>query len=140
MYLAGAGREPLDAILDASAASYSEDLDEDGQVDFKGKAKAFTRTYNFLASILPYSNAHWEKLSIFLNYLVPKLPAPIEEDLSRGILETIDMDSYRVEKQATMKIALADDDAEIVPVPTSGGGSKPELELDLLSNIVKMLK
>jgi len=130
----------LDAILDASAASYSEDLDEDGQVDFKGKAKAFTRTYNFLASILPYSNAHWEKLSIFLNYLVPKLPAPIEEDLSRGILETIDMDSYRVEKQATMKIALADDDAEIVPVPTSGGGSKSELELDLLSSIVKMLK
>src|SRR5664280_1235054 len=140
LYLADAGREPLDAILDACAATYTEELDEDGQVDFKGKAKAFTRTYNFLASILPYSSANWEKLSIFLNYLIPKLPAPIEEDLSRGILETIDMDSYRVEKQATMKIALADDDAEIVPVPTSGGGSKPELELDLLSSIVKMLK
>jgi hypothetical protein len=33
---------------------YVNDLDEDGQVDFKGKAKAFTRTYDFLATILPY--------------------------------------------------------------------------------------
>ena len=88
------------------------DLDEDGQVDFKGKAKAFVRTYGFLSSILPYSNADWEKLSIFLNFLVPKLPAPVEEDLSKGILEAIDMDSYRVEKQAGVKTRLADEDAE----------------------------
>jgi len=137
LYLANADRELLDPILDVCVAAYIEDLDEDGQVDFKGKAKAFTRTYSFLASILPYTKADWEKLSIFLNYLIPKLPAPVEEDLSRGILETIDMDSYRVEKQSTMKIALADADVEIEPVPTSGGGYKPEPELDLLSNIVK---
>ena len=52
--------------------STTTNLDEDGQVDFKGKAKAFTRTYGFLASILPYSNAEWEKLSIFLNFLIPE--------------------------------------------------------------------
>ena len=63
---------------------YKEQLDEDGQVDFKGKAKVFCRTYDFLASILPYSNAEWEKLSIFLNLLIPKLPAPKEEDLVEG--------------------------------------------------------
>jgi hypothetical protein len=39
---------------------------------------------------LPYTNAEWEKLSIFLNFLVPKLPAPKEEDLSKGILESIE--------------------------------------------------
>jgi type I restriction enzyme R subunit len=66
----------------------------------------------------PYSNAGWEKLSIFLDLLTPKLPAPKEEDLARGILEAIDMDSYRVEKKAAMKIALADQDAEIEPLPT----------------------
>ncbi|HLF83425.1 MAG TPA: type I restriction endonuclease subunit R, partial [Blastocatellia bacterium] len=101
-------------------------------------AKGFTRTYGFLASILPYTNAEWEKLSIFLTFLVPKLPAPVEDDLSKGILEAIDMDSYRVEKQAAMKIALPDEDAEIGPVPTSAGGHKPEPELDLLSNILKV--
>jgi len=138
LYLSGADRDRLDPILDACVAVYKNQLDEDGQVDFKGKAKAFNRTYGFLASVLPYTDAGWEKLSIFLNFLVPKLPAPIEEDLSKGILEAIDMDSYRVEKQAVVKIQLPDSDAEIEPVPTSGGGFKPEPELDRLSNILKI--
>ena len=84
LYLGGADRDRLDPILDACVAVLPERLDEDGQVDFKGKAKAFLRTYGFLSSILPYTNAEWEKLSIFLNFLVPKLPAPIEEDLVEG--------------------------------------------------------
>jgi len=137
LYLNGAERETLDPILDACVAVYNSDLDEDGQVDFKGKSKAFVRTYGFLASILPYTNADWEKLSIFLNFLIPKLPAPKEEDLSKGILETIDMDSYRAEVQASMNITLADEDAELGAVPTAGGGRKPEPELDQLSNIIK---
>jgi type I restriction enzyme R subunit len=105
-YLGGADRDQLDSILDACVAVYKSDLDEDGQVDFKGKAKAFTRTYGFLSSVLPYSNAGWEKRSIFLNFLVSKLPSPKEEDLSKGILDAIDMDSYRVEKRAVQKILL----------------------------------
>ena len=137
LYLGDADRDQLDPMLDACVAVYKESLDEDGQVDFKGKAKTFTRTYGFLASVLPYSNAEWEKLSIFLNFLIPKLPAPKEEDLARGILETIDMDSYRVEKKAAMRIALSDEDGEIGPVPTAGGGHKPEPELERLSNILK---
>ena len=137
LYLGGADRDRLDPILDACVATYKEHLDEDGQVDFKGKAKAFLRTYGFLASILPYTNAGWEKLSIFLNFLVSKLPAPIEEDLSKGILEAIDMDSYRVEKRTAVKIQLPDEDAEIEPPPTSGSGFKPEPEMDRLSNIIK---
>ena len=137
LYLGGADRDKLDPILDACVAQYKELLDEDGQVDFKGKAKAFTRTYGFLSSVLPYTNAAWEKLSIFLNFLLPKLPAPVEDDLSKGILESIDMDSYRVEKQAAMSIQLPDQDGGIDPVPMGGGGRKPEPELDRLSNILK---
>ena len=58
----------LDPILDGCVSLYREQMDEDGQVDFKGKAKAFLRTYGFLAAILPYANAEWEKLSIFLTF------------------------------------------------------------------------
>lgn len=47
------------------------------------------------------------------------------------------MDSYRVEKKAVQKILLEDQDAEIDPVPVSGGGHKPQPELDRLSNILK---
>jgi type I restriction enzyme R subunit len=137
LYLNKADRDQLDPILDACVATYKAELDEDGQVAFKAAAKAFVRTYGFLSGILPYSKADWEKLSIFLNFLIPKLPAPKEEDLARGLLETIDMDSYRVEAQAAMQIALADEDAEIGPVPTAGAGYRPEPELDRLSNIIK---
>ena len=135
-YLAGVERDQLDPLLDASVALYKSDLDENAQVAFKGTAKAFVRTYAFLSSVLTYTNAKWEKRSTFLNFLIPKLPAPQEEDLSRGILEAIDMDSYRVEKQALQRIALADKDAEIEPVPTEKGGARAEPELDRLSHIL----
>ncbi len=136
-YLDGADRDRLDPVLDACVATYKAGLDEDGQVDFKGKAKAFCRTYDFLAALLPYTNADWEKLSIFLHFLVPKLPVPIEEDLSRGILETIDMDSYRVEKRTAISVQLPDEQGEVGPVPATGGGHAPEPELDRLSSILK---
>ena len=136
-YLSESDRDRLDPILDACVSVYREQLDQNGQVDFKGKAKAFLRAYGFLSAILPYTYAEWEKLSIFLTFLVPKLPAPVEDDLSKGILEAIDMDSYRVEKQAVQDIQLPDEDAEIGPVPTEGGGQKPEPEMDRLSNIVR---
>ncbi|UGB29949.1 type I restriction endonuclease subunit R [Metabacillus sp. B2-18] len=137
LYLNGADRDKLDPILDICANNYEDELDENEQIDFKSKAKVFTRTYGFLASILPYGNAEWEKLSIFLNLLIPKLPAPKEEDLSKGILEAIDLDSYRAEAQAKMSIVLEDSPYyEIPPVPTTAGGGKPDPELDLLSNII----
>ena len=137
-YLDGADRDQLDPILDACVAVYLKDLDEDGQVAFKGNAKGFVRTYGFLSSVLPYTNPAWEKRSIFLNFLVSKLPPPRDEDLSKGILDAIDMDSYRVEKQAMQKIILPDEDAEVDPVPTTGGGHRPEPELDRLSSIIRV--
>jgi type I restriction enzyme, R subunit len=136
-FLSGAARDTLDPILDSCTQNYVNELGEDAQVDFKGKAKGFVRTYNFLAGILEFTNAEWEKLSIFLNFLIPKLPAPIEEDLSKGVLESIDMDSYRAEVRAKTSIELADDEGELEPVPTGGGGGKPEPEIDILSNIIK---
>src|SRR5450432_2179302 len=54
-----------------------------------------------------------------------------------GAGRAIDMDSYRPEVQAAIAITLPDQNAEIGPVPTSGGGSEPKPELDHLSNIVR---
>ena len=52
-----------------------------------------------------------------------------------GILEAVDLGSYRVEKQAMQRIILPDEDAEIDPVPGGGGGGEPEQ--DRLSNILR---
>ena len=69
------------------------------------------------ALLLPYTKAEWEKLSIFLTFL--------------------DMDSSRVGKQAAVKIQLPDEDAQIEPMPMTGGGHKAEPELGRRSNILK---
>ena len=136
-YLDGVERDRLDPILDRCVEVYISDLDEDAQVAFKGGAKGFVRTYAFLSSILPYNNQAWEERSIFLNFLIPKLPAPVDPDLSKGILETIDMDSYRVEKRAMQNIILEDEDTEIGPVPGVGGGGRAEIELSPLTLIIE---
>lgn len=135
LYLNGAQRDKLDYILDTCTSVYNE-LEEDDQVSFKSAAKAFVRTYGFLGAILPYGSPEWEKLSIFLGFLVPKLPTPQGEDLSKGILESIDLDSYRVQAQTMVAIKLEDADAEVAPVPTDMAGSKAEAEMDLLSAIL----
>ena len=134
-FLNGANRSELDSRLDACVEEYLK-LDEDGQVEFKSSAKAFTRLYAFLSQVLPYGNAGWEKLSIFLSFLVNKLPAPAEEDLSRGVLDAVDMESYRMERKAAQSISLAEEDAEIAPVQPTGAGGAHEPEMDRLSNII----
>lgn len=125
----------LDQTLDACTAIYKQ-LDTDDQIKFKSAAKSFVRTYGFLGAILPYGNADWERLSIFLNLLIPKLPSPREDDLSQGILETIDLESYRNEAREVMSIKLEDSDTEVDPVPAGKVGHIVEPEMDLLSVIL----
>lgn len=135
LYLDGVSRDKLDYILDRCRVTF-EALETDDQVEFKSAAKSFCRTYGFLGAILPYGNAEWEKLSIFLNLLIPKLPSPQNDDLSQGILETIDLESYRNEAREAMAIKLEDENSEIAPVPAGKTGHIIEPELDLLSVII----
>ncbi len=46
------------------------------------------------------------------------------------------MDSYRVEKEAAIRVQLTDEDAEIDPTSPGGGGQGAEPELDTLSVIL----
>ena len=102
LYLGGADREQLDPILDACVATYNERSRRGRAGRLQGQGQG-VRPHLRLPGLDPAVHERgWEKLSIFLNFLIPKLPAPKEEDLSKGILEAIDMDSYRVEKQAAM--------------------------------------
>ena len=135
LYLDGADREKLDPTLDFCTELYKH-LEMDDQIKFKSAAKAFVRTYGFLGAILPYGNADWERLSIFLNLLIPKLPSPRDDDLSQGIFDAIDLESYRNEAREVMSILLDDADSEVAPVPAGKVGHIVEPEMDLLSVIL----
>lgn len=137
LYVKGADRDKLDPILDVCVEAYKDTLNEDQQVEFKGKAKSFVRSYGFLGAILTYGHPTWEKLSIFLNFLIPKLPAPKEEDLSKGVLDAIDMDSYRPEVVAALNLGMVDEDGIVNPAPPDTGGGGGDPDIDKLSNIIK---
>lgn len=135
-YLADEPRDRLDPILDHCVEVYEGLIIED-QIEFKSCAKTFVRTYNFLSAILPYGSVQWEKLSIFLNLLIPKLPKPEGEDYTEGLLEDVDLESYRAEAQQTMRIQLENENGEIDPIPVSTSVGVDVPELDTLTNILK---
>lgn len=135
LFLSGAERDKLDPVLDTCAVTYKQ-LETDVQTKFKSAAKFFVRPYGFLWKILPYGNADWEELSIFLNLLIPKLPTPRDDDLSEEVFEAIALESYRNETRESMAIELADEDVEIDPVPTGNTGIIVPPELDWPSVIL----
>nr|HPK05492.1 type I restriction endonuclease subunit R [Bacteroidales bacterium] len=135
-FIAGEERGNIDPIVDQSANYFKNNLSKDEQIDFKSKAKSFIRVYSYLAKILDFNNQDWEKLFWYLKYLVPKLYIDQTDDLAEGILESIDMDSYRTSKDITRNIALEPEPGVVGPIPVDVRSGTQEPELDTLENIL----
>ncbi|WP_337897534.1 type I restriction endonuclease subunit R [Mesomycoplasma ovipneumoniae] len=134
LFLDNKPRSSIDSIVDQCVERYIA-LSEEDQVEFKSGVKSFIRTYNFLASILPIGQVDWEKKVIFFEQLIHRLPTPEGDDLSAGILESVDLESYRLEKKNTIVIILEEEDGKVEGLGI-GAGKKNEVELDTLENIV----
>lgn len=134
LFLKNSPRSFIDSIVDKSVERYTA-LSEEDQVEFKSGVKSFIRTYNFLASILPIGQVDWEKKVIFFEQLIHRLPTPEGDDLSAGILDSVDLESYRLEKKNTIDIILEDEDGKVEGLGI-GAGKKNEVELDTLENII----
>ena len=138
LYLGGADRDKLDPILDACVAVYKAQLDEDGQVDFKGKAKAFAAHLR-LPRVDPA--VHQRRVGEAVD--LPELPHPEAAGAEgRGPVEG----HPRSDRHGQLPRREAGGDADSAcrrRTPRSsrsrptGGGHKPEPELDRLSNILK---
>jgi type I restriction enzyme R subunit len=78
----------------------------------------------------------WEKLSIFLTLLLPKLPAPKENDDTKELLKYIELESYRAQKKETVNISLANENYELSPINADSHGFVNVPEIDHLSHIL----
>lgn len=136
-YINKADRTQLDPILDGAAHIFLHDLNLDKQIDFKQKVKSFLRTYSYLGRLLDFNNPDWEQLWWFLKFLVLKLTIQNDDDLAEGIIEAVNMDSYRPSKQTTEKIVLDAEAGYVEPIPVIVGGGKGEDEFDTLEEILK---
>lgn len=134
--LANVPVDQLHSMLDSSSAIFRNDLLEEQQTDFRVKVKTYVRLYIFLSQIVPFENPYLERLYIFLNHLQNKLGGETPIDLAQGILDNIDMDSYRLQLEATTNIAM-DQGEDLKPIPTDMRGGTSEAEIDRLSNILQ---
>lgn len=128
--------DQLHAILDSSSEIFCNDLTEDQQADFRAKVKTYVRLYIFLSQIVPFENPYLERLYIFLNHLQNKLGGDTPIDLAKGILDNIDIESYRLQLESITNI-LMDQGDELKPIPTNMRGGSSDLEMDRLSNILQ---
>ena len=128
--------DQLHAMLDSSSTIFRNDLTKEHQEDFRAKVKTYVRLYIFLSQIVPFENPYLERLYIFLNHLQNKLGDEASIDLAQGILDNIDMDSYRLQLETTSNIAMEQGE-DLKPMPTDMRGGTSEPEKDRLSNILQ---
>lgn len=134
-YWAGEERDQLDPIIDQSVERFKL-LDDNTQIRCKSSIKSFLRTYPFLAAVMPFKSQEWEMLNTYFLLLVHKLPVLKGEDLTKGLLEAIDFEQYRLDKGEEHKIELENTDAEIDPIPVGQPKGKSEPLMKKLSDIL----
>jgi type I restriction enzyme R subunit len=128
--------DQLHAMLDSSTIIFRNNLDDEQQADFRAKVKTYVRLYIFLSQIVPFENPYLERLYIFLNHLQNKLGGDTPIDLAQGILDNIDMDSYRLQLEATTNIVMEQGE-DLKPIPTDMRGGTNQPDFDRLSNILQ---
>lgn len=126
----------IHARLDVMVARYNGLENDDLKLEFYNKAKTYLKDYSFLAQILPFEDIELEKTYILLKKLIAKLMPPRAEDLAKGILDSVDFESYRVQLDKTLDIAL-EGEGELKPSRADGTSRMPEAELEGLMEIIR---
>lgn len=134
-YFKNRGPDQLNAVLDEVVSRYKEMLLEERD-DFKSKSGDYIRKYGFISQIVTFSDVKLEKLYIFLKLLIRKLPAS-KGQLPYEVLEAVDMDSYKIQKQANVNIILEDTEGVAGPMGSGSGYGIVGEEIDPLSKIIK---
>lgn len=129
----------LSPIIDVAAERFNNELDleDKDKADFKIKAKQFVKIYGQMAAILPFEMLTWEKLYWFLKFLIPKLIVANPMDQIDGLLDTVDLSTYGLER-VKLNTSIGLDDSETILDPQNPnprgvhGSDENEDELDLI--------
>lgn len=132
-YFNNATPAKINSFLDTIVNRINDQLLEERQ-ELKSKMSDYRRKYSFISQIISFEDTSLEKLYIFLRFLIKKLP--IEKNpLPTEVLESIDMESYKVVKKKEGKIELENEQGELYPLG-GGSGSISDDEKSVLSKII----
>ena len=129
--------ELLQGLLDGVVERWSA-LETDDREAFRSTLQSYIRLYGYISQLITFNDVALEKLYIFGRSLNKKLPKREHPDL-QDVLESVDLDSFRVQKtHDRLQLPLEATDSEV-----EGMGSDVaiirEPEQDFLSNIVDAL-
>jgi type I restriction enzyme, R subunit len=125
-------------VLLAPVVDRFQAANEEERVDFRGQLTDYVRLYAFLSQILTFADAVLEKLYVFGRLLLRKLPVS-RDQLPVEIQQNIDMDSYRIQKTGSGKIALVRGTAELEPIGPKAQYHPISETLEPLSQILQEL-
>ncbi len=138
-FVSSESRENLESILDIYVENYQNDLsEEEEKIEFQNKARSFVRNYQFLVQVKSFKNSYWESLNTFLKLLVDKLPKSDNYDLSAGIINSVDIESYRIAPLGSQSISLdLDRENTLSPVAENIVRGNSENKSDKISQIIQ---
>ena len=111
---------------------------EDEQDDFRSELMGYIRLYAFLSQIIPFEDVDLEKLYIFARHLRRLLPVS-QDQLPTEILDSIDIDSYRVRKTSSGQLTPDPRIDMLEPMLESEKYGSNEDPLQALSEIIEFL-
>ena len=129
--------ELLQGLLDGVVERWSA-LETDDREAFRSTLQSYIRLYGYISQLITFTDVALEKLYIFGRSLNKKLPKREHPDL-QDVLESVDLDSFRVQKtHDRLQLPLEATDSEVEGIGSDVAIIR-EPEQDFLSNIVDAL-
>ncbi len=128
----------LYSFTDPSVERFKELETEEKQDEFKKSIRSWTNLYSFLAQIMPFVDAEFEKFYAFAKLLQTRLP---KKDLSETfqLSDEVALEYYRLEKIKEGSIDLLKGEEGELSGTTEAGLKRTKEEEALLSEIVSVL-
>ena len=130
-------QQQLYALLNPAVERFTA-ATEDEQDDFRSELMSYIRLYAFLSQIIPFEDVNLEKLYVFGRHLRRLLPIS-RDQLPTEILDSIDIDSYRVRKTSSGQLTPDPRIEMLEPMLESEKYGSNEDPLQALSEIIEFL-
>ena len=130
-------QEELYAALEPVRQRYVG-ISDDAAHEFRSQLAEYLRLYAFLSQVIPFEDTDLEKLYAFARFLAPLL-AGEREALPLEVRESIDIESFRVQRTSRGRIALERQVGALDPAGSKSPAGADAAELEALSQIIEEL-
>lgn len=128
----------LNSAIDPAVDRFRALPEDEEKENFKNAVTVFTRTYAFLAQIMPFGDIDLEKFYAYARHILTKLPKRSQSEMYK-LQDEVALEYYRLQKIKEGQILLQkDSDSALDPLSEAGDRKEKEI-LAKLSEIIDIL-